>query len=115
MSMNISLSASLKGTFTSDDNKIVKPYNILHYFDCWQTPTKVTYEILESEDPKKTYIDWIISVSVDREINIYAEDDIFNLKPPIGTEIYNPAKGHIKELEEFLEDYKDYQIEWFMI
>jgi len=54
MSMNIHLKAELKGEFCSGNKKFDK--NLCEKFDCWQTPTVVTKEILKSSDKLKSFI-----------------------------------------------------------
>ena len=59
MSMNISIKGvreifipSINRTDTQDIS-----------FDCWQTPTKISYEILESSHPIEAYKQWVLSRS----------------------------------------------------
>lgn len=69
-------------------------------FDQLQTPTRVTYEIMESADKVQTYKDWVLrECSVDEEFPLYAEDDVFGEKDPIGVEIYNAGKEHISKFD----------------
>ena len=60
----------------------------------WQTPTEVTKKIMQADNRKQAYIDWVLSISKDVEEYIYAEDDFF-CHNPIGTEVYNEGKEHI--------------------
>ena len=113
MSMNIHLRAELQGEFTSKNGKKLNK-TLVERFDCIQTPTSVTKEILKSENKYDTYTEWIKSVfSEDKVLPIYAEDDIFAEGEPIGFEKYNVAENHIKELNKFIEEYKDWDIIWF--
>lgn len=111
--MNIHLKAELQGNFCSEDN--TKKFNktLCENFDCWQTPTVVTKEILKSSDRLKAYSDWVISNSSISETFIFAEDDPLELGEPIGFEEYDAAYHHLKELNDFLEMYKDWKIIWF--
>jgi hypothetical protein len=68
-------------------------------FDCWQTPTKDSYEIARSDDPIQAYKEWVRLGREPYEVDQYAEDDIFKERGPIGKEIYNPAQDHIEELD----------------
>lgn len=69
----------------------------------WQTPTRVTWEIMRSEDPIQAYKDWILrECSHDEEEDVFEEDDIFGEGEPIGKRIYNAGKEHIAEFEEWL-------------
>ena len=66
-----------------------------------QTPTVDTYEIVNSRDPKQAYVDWCFSKSNPESIPIYAEDDIFNERDPIGWEEYDFYVDHIAQFEEW--------------
>ena len=73
------------------------------HFDQLQTPTRITYEIMESTDKVQTYRDWVLREwSIDEEFPIYAEDDVFNEGDPIGVEIYNPGKEHLEKFDEWI-------------
>jgi len=113
MSMNIHLKAELKGNFSSEDG--TKKFNktLCEHFDCLQTPTVVTKEILKSSDRLKSYSDWVKSNLGISETPIFAESDPFEIGPPIGYEEYNPSVDHLKKLNDFLETYKDWEIIWF--
>lgn len=76
------------------------------WFDCWQTPTEVSYTISRSENPVDCYKKWVQSVSTTRDIPIYEDDDIFGEKDVIGYEKYNPADDHIKELDDWINIHK---------
>lgn len=69
------------------------------YIDVIQTPTKVTYEILNSENPVKTYIDWVIETSQDEIEPRYSDDDIFCEREPIRYETVNYGKIHVQEFQ----------------
>ena len=72
-------------------------------FKEWQTPTRVTREIIGSADPIQAYKDYILrECSRDEEQLIYAEDDIWGEHEPIGKTIYNDGKDHVAEFEEWL-------------
>ena len=72
----------------------VKQTRRVYYRFTWPTPTEVTEKIMQSEDKKQEYIDWILSISEDEIVKVYAEDDDFE-ENPIGTEVYNTGKEHI--------------------
>lgn len=72
-------------------------------FNEWQTPTRVTWEIMGSADRVQAYKDWILrECSRDEEFPVYAEDDIFGEGEPVGKEIYNAGKEHLAQFEEWL-------------
>ena len=62
----------------------------------WQIPTKDTEKIMQEEDKKQAYINWVLSISKDEFVNTYAEEDVF-CDNPIGTKVYNYGKYHIKD------------------
>lgn len=84
-------------------------------FDLWQTPTTTTYEILAMEDKLQGYIDFVLYNSEDRDWPIYADDDIFGQRDPIGYKTINSGKEHIQELNEWIKycENEDYVIEWY--
>ena len=73
------------------------------YFDpVWQTPTQVTYEIMKG-DPIQGYRDWILrECSRDEILDVYAEDDYFEERAPVGQRIYNVGKDHVARFDEWL-------------
>ena len=44
-------------------------------FDAWQTPTEDTYRIVRSDDPIKAYCDWVLSISKEEQLELYALED----------------------------------------
>ena len=70
------------------------------YNSVWQTPTEVTYQIKGSEDPIQAYKDWVMTqegcVYTD---SVYAEDDIWCEREPIGTVTVDPRTQHLDEFE----------------
>jgi hypothetical protein len=102
MSMNVYIAAEREVTFrkrngeTGTDTQTVK-------FDAWQTPTKVTYEIVGSADPAQAYIDWIESRSRDEQVPVYDEEDIFGEGEPVRYEVYNAGKEHVTQFREWIE------------
>lgn len=113
MSMNLHITAKLECVAVKTGEKVFKEES----FDCWQTPTKVTYEILNSDNMLQAYKDWVLSISEDKEIPVYAKNDIFNEKEPIGTETVNWGKCHLEELDLWVEAMtKDgYEIEFYAL
>lgn len=72
------------------------------YFDpVWQTPTQVTYEIMKG-DPIQGYKDYILERSRDEILEVYAEDDYFEERAPVGQQIYNVGKDHVARFDEWL-------------
>ena len=95
--MNIHMKAELQGEFRSNNGKVKFNKTIVERFDCLQTPTVVTKDILKSDDKTKTYTDWVISNfdEVSKE-PVYAENDIFNDKP-IAYKDYNPGQEKLQK------------------
>ena len=72
-------------------------------FNEWQTPSDVTRKIMASTDPIQAYKDWILTeCSIDFETNVFAEDDIFQERDPIGKEVFNAGKEHVAEFEQWI-------------
>ena len=72
-------------------------------FSAIQTPTHVTYAILDAEDKAQAYIDWVLSHGEDEQVPIYTEEDIFGRGEPIGWQTYNYCKEHVAEFKEWME------------
>lgn len=99
MSMNIYFEAEREIIVVKTGNHEIQSLMI----SVWQTPTNVTREILSKDDHFKAYCDWIESISEDSEEDVYAEDDIFEERDPIGKKIVNYGKLHIIELKQKFE------------
>lgn len=64
--------------------------------EVWQTPSRVTREILAAEDPVAAYVSWALRDSKDIEEKIYADFDFMQVGGAIGTRVYNPAQEHAR-------------------
>lgn len=71
-------------------------------FKEWQTPSDVTRKIMASADPIQAYKDWILSVSNDRIVVVFAEADVFQDREPIGKKVFNAGKEYIEKFNEWL-------------
>jgi hypothetical protein len=113
MSMNLHLSGkrevTVKKTGKSSEQNIS--------FDLWQTPTSVTNDACNSSNPKDSYVSWASKFDKDEQEPIYADGDIFCEQEPIGHEIRNDFKSHIKELEEWLVmcEEEGYEVEFYSL
>lgn len=107
MSMNVIIIATRKITFKKKNGEMHDSVQ-METFRAWQTPTKITYEILESQDPTQAYIDWILrDRSLDREVPVFTEDDIFGDGAPVGTKIVNEGKEHVEEFRAWVEQVEE--------
>ena len=106
MSMNLYLLAFLPAE-TRLGKKVIR-----ESCDLWQTSTDVTRKILKSDNIFDAYKEWILSRSYDRMRPVYADDDIFNEREPVGTEIINYGRDHIADVKEWLDDHKGWDIKW---
>jgi len=73
-----------------------------YFLDVWQTPTDVTRQLMAQADPILAYRDWILSVTEDYEVDVYAPDDFFREKEPVGTETQNDGVYHLKEFDAWI-------------
>lgn len=65
----------------------------------WQTRTPDTYKIINSADPILAYVEIILNeFDHDEQLPVYAEDDIFGEKDPVGFKTFNAGKQHVTEL-----------------
>lgn len=125
--MSINIHIYCKGQVTAANGKSMR---FSEHFECNQTSSKTTEEILKSKNPIQAYKDWIISM-----FDEYSLDDHYgefliafnsNVYSYLGWngEIYeelkdefekwkkenpykSPAQKHIKELDEFIHKYED--------
>lgn len=112
MSMNVIIIATRKISFKKKNGEMHDSVQ-METFRAWQTPTKITYEILESQDPTQAYIDWILRErSRDEELPLYADEDFLGIGEPVGTQIVNEGKEHV---EEFLTWVKQVEEEGYMV
>ena len=130
MSMNIYLEALMKVTSV----KTGETHYMSREFSCYQTPTTITYKILDSDDKYKEYCDWILSHEdeyskepiylLDYDENDSEEESIRKYElycleepnPIIGYK--NTRLEHIKKLDAWIEQCKldSYdELEWSMI
>jgi hypothetical protein len=73
-------------------------------FDTWQTPCIVTEQIMSSKDRVQAYKDWVLAERCDElEQEVYADDDLFQERLPIGTTFINPGKEHLEMFVEWLQ------------
>lgn len=86
-------------------------------FDCWQTPTKITHDILAAANPLEVYSAWVIANSMDDHWPIYGDDDFFHTGPIISYEIVNAGLEHIEQIKEWVDsvEKQGYTINWYMI
>ena len=99
MSMNIAISATREifiPAVNQYDTQTV-------FFDCIQTTTKETDQILRSENPIRAYKLVVLSSFEDEEENEYADDDDY-YETPIGTKIVNYGVEHVADLEAWIEE-----------
>ena len=103
MSINIHIVAERKISFKGKNGKKKTDTQRLKFNEI-QTPTSVTKTIMAAADKKQAYIDYIKTLSrIERE-PVYAEDDLFCERKPIGYEEVDWTVEHIKSLEEWIND-----------
>lgn len=110
MSMNLHVQAE-KILYEKLNKKTYKKFStpLIHNFNLWQTPTKITYEILNSKNYFNAYKDWVSSISLDEKEPIYDfKDDSI-----IGHKIVNYGKDHIEELEKWIKEHEGWDITWY--
>jgi len=100
MSMNIRISATREVMVIKTGEKSSEQI----YFDCWQTPTKVSYDIIEKENPVEAYKQWVLDKNCVDTYDIFEPDDIFNERNPIGEKTINYSEVHVNVLNEWIED-----------
>tara|TARA_B100000700_G_scaffold252166_1_gene283513 strand:- start:1613 stop:1957 length:345 start_codon:yes stop_codon:yes gene_type:complete len=106
MSFNIQIRGKRNATVTVNGKTIEEVQTV--NFNQWQTPTKVTEEILGSENPLQAYIDWVKKSWKD-EVQYLDEEDKIWLDTDKDYIVTNNAKEHLEELEKFLNEVKEGQ------
>ena len=86
-------------------------------FNVWQTPTSITKEIIISRFPASVYKDWVLSISEDKTVEVFAEDDYYEERDPISTKIENFGKEHVAEFEDWLKmcESEGYDVSFHML
>ena len=121
MSMNLYVKGTRKATVVVKGKK--KTIEDRTKFDLWQTPTKLTYEVLALptlEQKVEAYIKWADSVSTPYEDNVYDYDGELNDDfeyPVIGRKMVYPAQDHARELRDWLRmcDDEDYTVNFYTL
>lgn len=99
MSMNIQFFATREILVIKTNQRSTQA---IKYKGIWQTPTDITYDIMGSQEPAETYKEWVMSMSQDVEEDVYADDDIWSEREPVGKRIYNAEKNHVAEFDEWI-------------
>ena len=66
MSTNLHIFAERRGTITWEDGT-VEPYLAREKAPLWQTPTELTWKIMESDNPLEVYKQWVAAYDDDDE------------------------------------------------
>ena len=66
--------------------------------ELWQTSSDTTRQLIRAQDPIQAYKDWVMSCSQDETEPLFAEDDLFCEREPIGTWTRNPGRGHCEQI-----------------
>ena len=113
MSMNLHVSATRAVTVNSTGEQSKQ----VEYFNLWQTPTDVTYAILETDNPHSAYIKWVLELRNVRTIPRYAPNDFFQEGEIVGYDTYCPEDNHINELATWHKAMTDggYEIEFYYL
>ena len=97
MSMNIHFEATRQIKVIKTDK--IEDQTI--FFDAVQTPTDVTYQIINSKDPFQAYRDYVLELCQDYEAEIFDPDD-FWCDNPIGKEIRNDGPELVQRFDDWL-------------
>lgn len=97
MSMNILITANREIRVVKTGKTTLQSIK----FNAWQTPTAVTYNILNSSNKIEAYKNFIRAESFNMDIDesLFDENDILEDREP---RIYNPALDHIEMFDEWL-------------
>ena len=112
MSTHLHMYARLDGTFTSKCGTISFNHPIIDEFELIQTPSDITEKILESPSVLKSYKEYITSLDLEEVIPVYSENDILQEGEVVDYDVIKTGEKHRKELDDFLESHKNFQIIW---
>ena len=111
MSMNIHLEAHTEAILKNGQT-----YKINEHFTCWQTPTKITYQILKSPNKVQAYSDWVNSHdNTETFPNFMPEDALNPDRQPISYTTIDYGQEHLKALQEWLDAHPSdvWTLEWY--
>ncbi len=112
MSMNLHLSATINATIQVGKKKEKK--RLTDSFELYQTPTDITRRILKASNVKQAYIDWVKETPSEGYEPIYANySDRINGFAVINHEKVDYNERHIQELNNWLEQHKEWNIEFY--
>lgn len=77
------------------------------HFNAWQTPTEETRKIHAAADPFVAYKQWVLSNSEDVIVEVFADDDILEERPPIATRTFNAGLDHINQFDAWLKEMEE--------
>ena len=110
MSMNLHIYSVMEVTTPNNKKKTIK-----EYFSCYQISSRISYQIRDSENPIETYKKYLLDNFPPEKVARYAEDDILCQGEIIGYEMDDYAAKHINQLNEFINNAKEYGADIEMI
>lgn len=132
MSTNLHLKASVEARLQL--KQVQQKKTIVEYFDLWQTPTKVTERILDSNDPFSAYVDWVKDENFQETETMYKVENVVDgfvfynwvfeeeLKRDFSghtilktSEAKTAEAEHIEMLENWLKEHDEWNIEWYAL
>ena len=101
MSMNIMIEGRRRVQVLTGKKTGKTSFQTVHW-DCWQTPTTVTYKIKQSANPAQQYIDWVEQQGQQYYVAVYAADDIWGDGEPVGHKLVHDGQQHAQEFQEWI-------------
>lgn len=116
MSMNVYIYATRKAWTKNKAGKKVTFEDIVK-FNAVQTPTSATHEILNSANPEAAYCKWVLAHFEDQIEDVFADDDLFCERAPVGKQVFNYGREHVKRFNQWKSevDEQGYTIKFEMI
>ncbi len=86
-------------------------------FDLWQTPTKVTREILASDNHAQSYRDWVNLSREEIQQPIYEKADFFEEGEIVGYKTVCYEDDHLKSFDAFIKDCEEegYELKFYSL
>lgn len=112
--MNVTIAARRTVRFDLPDGSEATETQTQWFDSVWQTPSEVTWRILDSSDPAQAYMDWAMSITSTVSSPVYADDDIWCEHEPVGTVHSHPGEEHCAELAHWINNVRSrgFDIKW---
>ncbi len=119
MSMNVHITATRNASTVKKNGEVINFIDRID-FACWQTPTKVSYEIEQAgplNEQIAAYKKWVMKTGISYTVPVFPDHDIWKEGQAIGVLEVNEHQEHCINLDQWIEesDNNGYTVELFVI